>query len=100
MNESQKRREQLLRDTRSQYSSRRQIPAVHPRYGAVYKNLYGEDTDAPYSTLGIRIAICLILFGLFAAADYKDELIYKYTPTQIVSEIGKQPDFSAFLNEF
>lgn len=97
MNESEKRRERLLRDTRNQYSSRRGTPAVHPRYRAMYQNLYGrgEDDRTAGSTLGLRIFICLILFGIFAAADYREEKIWKYTPSQIISEIGNQPDFSA-----
>lgn len=97
MNESEKRRERLLRDTRSQYSSRRGTPAVHPRYRAMYQNLYGrgEDDRMTGSTLGMRIFICLILFGIFAAADYREEKIWKYSPAQIISEIGSQPDFSS-----
>lgn len=97
MNESEKRREKLLRDTRNQYSSRRTVPAVHPRYGAVYQNLYGHrgEEQMTGSTLGIRVFICLILFGIFAAADYREEKIWKFSPSQIVSEIGSQPDFAA-----
>lgn len=102
MNESEKRREKLLRDTRSQYSSRRGTPAVHPRYRAMYQNLYGrgEDDRISGSTLGVRIFICLILFGIFAAADYRDEKIWKFSPAQIISEIGNQPDFSALGDGF
>lgn len=102
MNESQKRRETLLNETRNLYRNDR-IPAVHPRYRAVYKNLYktGTKSDEESSgTLGLRIFISLMLFALFAAADYNGESIWHYTPTQIVSEIQNQPDFSGYLTNF
>ena len=98
MNETEKRRERLLKETRNQYSSNRNIPVVHPRYRSLYRNLYGEKETMTGSTLGVRIFVCLILFGVFAAADYKEEKIWKYTPNQIMSEISKQPDLASLGN--
>lgn len=96
MNESEKRREELLRSTRNLYQSR-EIPAVHPRYRAAYANLYKEnDNQKPGGTLGIRILICLILFAIYAAADSHGKTLWKYTPAQIVTEIQRQPELLSF----
>lgn len=104
MNESQRRREELLSEARRNNSTMFRnfsgtIPAVHPRYRAVYRNLYGyEQEEAPAgTTLGTRIFISLVLFAVFAAADYNGEKIWNYTPSQIASEIQKQPDVSGYL---
>ena len=102
MNETQRRREALLHETRNLYRNDR-IPAVHPRYRAVYRKLYNTSPssgDGNSSTLGARIFISLVLFAIFAAADYNGENIWRYTPTQIVSEIQNQPDFSGYLKDF
>ena len=40
MNDSEMRRRELLRQTRKLYDDRRDIPAVHPRYGRIYHDLY------------------------------------------------------------
>ncbi|XCP83749.1 hypothetical protein ABXS75_11745 [Roseburia hominis] len=94
MNDSQKRREQLLRETRNLYRTS-QIPAVHPRYSAANHFLYGEDAKTEgSSSLGARIFISLLLFVIFASADYQGEKIWKLKPSQIVSQIQNQPDFS------
>lgn len=96
MNESEKRREELLRSTRNLYQNR-EIPAVHPRYRAAYANLYKEnDNQKSGSTLGIRILICLVLFAVFAAAESQGETLWKYTPSQIVTEIQRQPELLSF----
>lgn len=99
MNESQKRRETLLKETRQLYRNG-YVPVVHPRYRAVYRNLYEEEnSNASQGTLGTRILISLILFAVFAAADYNGTKIWRYTPTQIVWEIQKQPDFSGYMKD-
>lgn len=91
MNESEKRRQTLLNETRRQHQDYR-TPAIHPRYGAIYSNLYSRDASPEESSLGVRILISLILFALFAAADYNHDTLGKYSPSQIVSEVQRQPD--------
>ena len=44
MNESQERREELLRMSRQKWR-KGSIPAVHPRYQHVYRGLYGEHSS-------------------------------------------------------
>lgn len=95
MNDSRKRREELLNEMRRS----ERIPAVHPRYRAAYHNLYGweEEDEDTGTSLGTRIFISLVLFVVFASADYNGEKIWNYTPSQIASEIQSQPDISEYL---
>ena len=45
MNDSEMRRRELLRQTRKLYDDRRDIPAVHPRYGRIYHSLYDSEEE-------------------------------------------------------
>ena len=45
MNDSEMRRRELLRQTRRLYDDKREIPAVHPRYGRIYHDLYENNTE-------------------------------------------------------
>ena len=58
MNESELRRQELLRQTRKLYNDHNELPAVHPRYGRICSSLYGDeqigqdmDADALIETL-------------------------------------------------
>ena len=42
MNDAERRRRELLEQTRFLYSDKRIMPAVHPRYGNTYHYLYGK----------------------------------------------------------
>ena len=88
MNESQERREELLRMSRQKWR-KGSIPAVHPRYQHVYRGLYGEHSSEENggSSFFARMFISFLIFGMFVAADYTGEKIWKYTPSQIVSQI-------------
>ena len=55
MNEAEKRRRELLEQTRYSYQESG-IPAIHPRYRASYSELYGEE-EAEQGSLGIRTFI-------------------------------------------
>lgn len=78
-------RELLLKEARMNEVSR-EIPAIHPRYGAIYKNLYGETTEGK-STLGIRVIVSLVLFALFAALDQGYIVEAPVTSEQIATQI-------------
>lgn len=100
MNDAQKRREQLLKETRSRYQSS-YMPAVHPRYRAAYHNLYGGNEEAKASeSLSVRILISLILFAVFATADYHHDNVWKFSTSQITAEIARQPELSGYLEAF
>ena len=57
MNDSEMRRRELLRQTRRLYDDKREIPAVHPRYGRIYHNLYENNTEEqePYKFNGLQV---------------------------------------------
>lgn len=78
-------RERLLQSARNNYFQN-DIPAVHPRYGAIYHNLYNQ-TSEPKSSLGIRVIISLILFLLFMALEQGYLTDAPFTPTQIIEQI-------------
>ena len=58
MNETEKRRRQLLEETRRKYGDTRTPPAVHPRYGAIYSDLY-EGKQAQNDGLFMRTIIAV-----------------------------------------
>ncbi len=93
MNESEKRRQRLLQETRQLYSDKGMIPAVHPRYGAVYHKLYEKDEAAvPGSTFGIRLLLCCFLFVLFLTADRQDQKILDVSSDQILEYVTQDTD--------
>ena len=69
MNDSEKRRRQLLEETRSLYSDRNSPPAVHPRYKFAYARLYGDEEEMAPGTFGLRLFLCFMLFAAFVAMD-------------------------------
>lgn len=93
MTDSEKRRTQLLKATRILYTDHEIVPAVHPRYQAVYQNLYAlneGETDAKNSTLGIRVIIAILLFILFVVMDYQDITYANVNSQNIVQQIEKE----------
>ena len=103
MNESEKRRQILLNQTRDLYGERRSIPAVHPRHQSFYSKLYGGDRQEDeilVSTLSLRIFICLILFVSFVLADYRGSTVANVGSERIVQEIEFQFDVSGLWNNW
>ncbi|MGN1166767.1 MAG: hypothetical protein ACI4S2_10125 [Lachnospiraceae bacterium] len=92
MNDSEKRRKQLLEETRARYSDYREPPAVHPRYRNSYNRLYREDAEEEYSTFGIRAFLCLLLFVAFVTMDIKKQEILHVDTQRIVQEITTDLD--------
>lgn len=92
MNDSEKRRKELLEQTRERYSDYRTPPAVHPRYGSAYSQIYGSDEPSASGTLGIRAFFCFLLFTVFVAADYKEEKILNVSSEKIVETVTTDMD--------
>lgn len=94
MNESEKRRKQLLEETRSLYSDWCTPPAVHPRYRAAYGKLYKreEDQEEMPGTFGLRALLCFLLFAAFVAMDQQGGKILEADSTQITEEITTDLD--------
>ena len=75
MNESQKRREELLKNTRKLYDSGSSGRAVHARYQSEYS--FGEKKEKrEKSSLGIRLLFSMLLFLLFVFAERYDADLY------------------------
>lgn len=90
MNESEKRRKQLLEQTRGMYSDKRTPPAIHPRYQSLYSRLYDDGDSGSQmekGTFGIRAFICILLFGLFVAVDYKGTEVANVSSHKVVKQI-------------
>ncbi|MEY8282333.1 hypothetical protein AALA13_00655 [Lachnospiraceae bacterium 50-23] len=92
MSDSEKRRKELLEQTRERYSDYHTPPAVHPRYGSAYSQIYGNDELPVPGTLGIRAFFCFLLFTIFVAADYKEEKILNVSSEKIVEAIRTDMD--------
>ena len=63
MNETEKRREELLAQARNLYGNgRTSNPAIHPRCQGAYHQLYEKEEALPRSTFVLRVCVSLILF--------------------------------------
>ncbi len=72
------------------------IPVIHPRYQALYRNLYDVEQEKNSSSLSIRILLCLILFAVYAAALNSEKTVAIDAANQIVNEIGSTISFLSF----
>lgn len=96
MEDSAMRREQLLKQTRKRYESGG-IPAVHPRYGHIYHELYEEKPAAVQGSFYLRLAIGVLCFVLYVWADYQDASVAGVSSDRIVSQIEEQTDIETVL---
>lgn len=94
MNDSEKRRQRLLEQTRELYGEKRTIPAVHPRYGAAYRQIYSDEQQQPIppSSFGIRLFLCLLLFAAFVSMDKNKSEVMHVDSSRIVDEITTDLD--------
>ena len=85
MIDAEKRRMELLTQTRKMYSEHYAPPAIHPRYQSTYQSLYRVETknkQESSGTLGVRFLIAILLFCLFVVAgksgDIDTEMVFSY----------------------
>lgn len=97
MNQSEKRRKELLESTRALYRDSRIPPAVHPRYGNIYSDLYGE--EVPAGSFGLRVVLCCILFAAFVMMDYKDLKIAQVSSQMVTQTIESDSELAEVWNE-
>lgn len=94
MNDSELRRRELLKQTCRLYQDSAAIPAVHPRYGHIYHELY----DTPDSGEGehhsgsffARLMLAVFLFLSFVYIEQNHLKPADISSTQIVNEIQKE----------
>ena len=92
MTDVEKRRIQLLREGRKNYSDKNTPPAVHPRYQSVYHSLYQdefEEETRPRSTFFLRLIIAALIFAFVFVIDYNKEEIANVNSQTIVNEVQK-----------
>lgn len=97
MNDSERRRRELLEQTRRRYSDTSPPPAVHPRYHAAYRELYGTDEERPASTLGIRMLFCMILLAVFLSMEQRQESILNVSSEKVVEAVTTDIDLKESL---
>ena len=90
MNESEERRRQLLRQTRRLYNEDSFIPAVHPRYGHIYHDLYDDAEERPKSTFFFRLTLGVLCFVCYVWIDYGKVNVANVSSDKIVNQIEKQ----------
>lgn len=100
MNESEKRWEQLLRETRKRYSDSQTPPAIHPRYRSAWKSIQPEAGEEAHGTFGIRLFAALLLFVLFVSASSQEIRIWNIPASEITDSIEAGIDFSQFPDLF
>lgn len=98
MNQSEEYRKELLDHARNLYSDKRTPPAVHPRYGSVYSEFYGEPEEKT-GTFGLRLMLAMLLFAAFITMDYQQMKVVNVSSAQIVGAIGQQADMEALLGD-
>lgn len=90
LNEAEKRRQKLLTQTQLLYRDSYDSPAVHPRYQASYRVLYGDDTTARSGgTFGIRLVLSLLIFAAFVMMDSRNNEIMRVNSTKIIQIISE-----------
>ena len=88
MNEFEKRRQSLLRETRKRYSESNKPPAVHPRYRGAYEAIYdSEDKTQRKNFTWIKVIICIAIALCFLAAHKMDWEIANLNSDKIVQLI-------------
>lgn len=91
MNESEERRKKLLLQTRKLYGEDRFIPAVHPRYGHIYHELYDNGADEKQkSSFFFRLSLGILCFICYVWVDYGKINVANVNSDQIVGQIEKQ----------
>lgn len=93
MNESEARRRELLRQTRKLYNEDGFVPAVHPRYGNIYHDLYDDGTqERPKNSFFFRLSLGILCFVCYVWMDYGKVNVANVSSSQIVNQIEKQMD--------
>ncbi len=90
MNDPEERRRELLKQTRQLYDDT-WIPAVHPRYGNLYKELYSDETaETPEGSFAFRLALGILLFVCYVWIDRAQIPVMNVDSSQIAVQIEKQ----------
>lgn len=99
MTDAERRRIELLEQTRKLYSDKNSVPAVHPRYQSAYHSLYKNEIQEERKktgTFGARTVIAILLFCLFLAASRSEDMDTDMVVNQIEQEFRDVADLPIF----
>lgn len=97
MTETERRRMELLQQTRRTYSEKYAPPAIHPRYRNLYQSLYKtEQEEKKNNSFFVRFLIAVLLFGAFFAANQKGMKETETVANEIASEFDGFVDLQIF----
>lgn len=89
MTDTEKRRMELLAQTRNLYQGGSTIPAIHPRYKSTYEELYCDTKEkGTISSFNIRLILAVLLFVIFAGMNYTETAILDYQTNEITEVIS------------
>ena len=88
LNHTEKRRRQLLDETRKLYSDRYIPPAIHPRYGYIYDQLYEKDSKEKGGSFELRVFLCMLILAAFITADKNEKFTEKYDTEAVIECIS------------
>ena len=92
MNESEKRRRDLLRQTRKLYDENSTLPAVHPRYGHLIHELYEDEEKQPKGSFFMRAVLGALCFLCYVWIDSSNIEVADVSSNQIAEQIERQMD--------
>ena len=95
MTETEKRRRELLEQTRRLYSDKYIPPAIHPRYQSAYQSLYKTQNYEKKSGFG-KTLLLIILFGVFVMAARSEDFDVKAVINQISQDVHSFVDLQIF----
>ena len=97
MTETERRRNELLRETRKIYTEKYAPPAIHPRYHNAYQSIYKTTPRKKQnSTFLARVLIAILLFSAFFAANQKGLKEAETVVNEITSEFDGFVDLQIF----
>lgn len=94
MNNTYSRRQELLQQTRKDYTESSKIPLVHPRYASkdYGSTINSSEFNSAIYSMKNRVIIALILFIIFAGMDYNNSQISGVGSEEIISAVSTNID--------
>ena len=90
MTDIEKRRIQLLKETKKTYSEKYMTPAVHPRYKSTYDSLYNKEPVMQKGSFGIRFFVALLILVLVYAMHFQEKSFGMINDKTIINEIHRE----------
>ena len=63
-------------------------PAVHPRYGFVYDQLYEKDSKEKGGSFELRVFLCMLILAAFITVEKNEVIAKKYDTDEIIKCIS------------